>query len=192
MHFVWATRNMNEFHRLVSPLVDTDDIRLQERSPVSTASHVCRSSKKENIIINHGLYFFFCYTTIIKTGETLLYRACDLNVNDAGLVRRLLEKVRRPYTDLGIGSLWCRQDSDSNTILHRAVLKKHDISVIDSILKVDKSVCKVKDRSGRLPGEVILHAKGDNDEYLYGKLPLELVCKLLEKKNPADLELVHE
>ena len=58
MHFVWSTRNMNEFHRLVSPLVDTDDIRLQERSPVSTASHVCRSSKKENIIINHELIFF--------------------------------------------------------------------------------------------------------------------------------------
>ena len=72
------------------------------------------------------------------------------------------------------------------------MLKKHDISVIDSILKVEKSVCKVKDRSGRLPGEVILHAKGDNDEYLYGMLPLELVCKLLEKKKPADLELVHE
>ncbi len=92
--------------------------------------------------------------------------------------------------DVGASSMWCRQDSDSNTILHRAVLKKHDISVIDVILRADPSVCRVQDRSGRFPMEVVLYAKGD--QFLYEELPLQLVCKLLGKKNPADLELVHK
>ena len=87
-------------------------------------------------------------------------------------------------------SMWCRQDSDSNTILHRAVLKKYDIKIIDIILKADPSVNKVKDRSNRLPVEVVLHSKRDNDEFLFEDLPFALVCKLFGMMKPADLELV--
>jgi ankyrin repeat protein len=128
----------------------------------------------------------------VKAGETLLYRACDLN--DADLVRRLLDKgaaLNPPVGKVDVGpSIWCRQDSELNTILHRAVLKKYDIEIIDVILKADPSVTKVKDRSNRLPVEVFLHSKGDNDELLFEDLPLALVCKLFGMMKPADLELV--
>ena len=40
MHFVWVTVDANEFHRLVSPLLDSNDVRLQLRSPVGTKSYV--------------------------------------------------------------------------------------------------------------------------------------------------------
>jgi hypothetical protein len=40
MRSVWATLDINEFHRLVSPLVDTVGVRLQARSPVSTVTNV--------------------------------------------------------------------------------------------------------------------------------------------------------
>ena len=118
----------------------------------------------------------------------MLYRACDLN--DADLVRRLLNKgtaLNPPVGQVDLGpSIWCRQDSELNTILHRAVLKKYDIEIIDVILKADSSVTKVKDRSNQLPVEVVLHRKGDNDVFLFEDLPLALVYKL----KPADLELV--
>ena len=130
----------------------------------------------------------------MKTGETLLYRACDLN--DADLVRRLLNKgvaLNPPVRLVDVGpSIWCRQDSELNTILHRAVLKKYDIETIDVILKADPSVTKVKDRSNRLPVEVVLHSKGDSDEFLFEDLPLALVCKLFERMKAADLMLVIE
>jgi ankyrin repeat protein len=122
----------------------------------------------------------------------VLYRACDLN--DADLVRRLLNKgaaLNPPVGRVDLGpSIWCRQDSELNTILHRAVLKKYDIEIIDVILKADSSVTKVKDRSNQLPVEVVLHRKGDNDVFLFEDLPLALVCKLFERMKPADLVLV--
>ncbi len=122
----------------------------------------------------------------------MLYRACDLN--DADLVRRLLNKgaaLNPPVGRVDLGpSIWCRQDSELNTILHRAVLKKYDIEIIDVILKADSSVTKVKDRSNQLPVEVVLHRKGDNDVFLFEDLPLALVCKLFERMKPADLVLV--
>ncbi len=128
----------------------------------------------------------------VKAGETLLYRACDLN--DVALVRRLLNKgvaLNPPVGVVDVGpSIWCRQDSELNTILHRAVLNKYDIEIIDVILKADPSVNKVKDRSNRLPVEVVLHSKADNDEFLFEDLPLALVCKLFERMKVADLELV--
>ena len=40
MRSVWTTLDMNEFHRLVSPLVDTVGVRLQARSPVGTVTNV--------------------------------------------------------------------------------------------------------------------------------------------------------
>ena len=128
----------------------------------------------------------------VKAGETVLYRACDLN--DVALVRRLLTKGVALNPSVGLfdvgPSIWCRQDSESNTILHRAVLKKYDIEIIDVILKADSSVTKVKDSSNRLPVEVVLHSKGDNDEFLFEDLPLVLVCKLFERMKAADLMLV--
>ncbi len=36
MHFVWVTVDVNEFKRLLSPLLDLNDVRLLARSPVST------------------------------------------------------------------------------------------------------------------------------------------------------------
>ena len=130
---------------------------------------------------------------IIKAGETLLYRACDLN--DVIIVRRLLDK--------GLGfnppvepSIWCRQDSQMNTILHRAVQKKYDITVIDAISKADPSVCTVKNSSDRFPVEVILHAKesyfGDGGKFLYGELPNALISTLFENMKPVDLAMVIE
>ena len=128
----------------------------------------------------------------MKTGETLLYRACDLNA--VAVVRRLLNKgvaLNPPVGLFDVGpSMWCRQDRELNTILHRAVLKKYDIEIIDVILQADPSVTKVKDRSNRLPVEVVLHSKGDNGEFLFEDLPLALICKLFEKETLADLELV--
>ncbi len=130
----------------------------------------------------------------MKTGETLLYRACDLNA--VAVVRCLLKKgvaLNPPVSLFDVGpSMWCRQDSDLNTILHRAVLKKYDIKIIDVILKADPSVNKVKDRSNRLPVEVVLHSKGDNDEFFFKDLPFALVCKLFERMKPADLSLIIE
>ena len=86
--------------------------------------------------------------------------------------------------------MWCRQDSDSNTILHRAVLKKYDISVVDVILKADPAVCRVKDSSDRFPVEVVLREICTGDQFLYRELPLELVCNIFEKMQPAHLDLV--
>ena len=36
MLFVWDTVDVNEFKSLLSPLLDSDDVRLLKRSPVST------------------------------------------------------------------------------------------------------------------------------------------------------------
>ena len=36
MHFVWVTVDVNEFKSLLLPLLDSDDVRLLARSPVST------------------------------------------------------------------------------------------------------------------------------------------------------------
>ena len=84
---------------------------------------------KQNIVI----LVFYANNVHVKVGETLLYQACDLN--DADLVRRLLNKgvaLNPPVGLFNVGpSIWCRQDSELNTILHRAVLKKYDIEIID-------------------------------------------------------------
>jgi hypothetical protein len=40
MHFVWTTNDVNVFHKFMSPLLDSNDVRLQARSPVSVAHNV--------------------------------------------------------------------------------------------------------------------------------------------------------
>ncbi len=38
MYFVWLTLDVHEFHSAVLYLLESDDARLQSRSPVGTAS----------------------------------------------------------------------------------------------------------------------------------------------------------
>jgi hypothetical protein len=145
---------------------------------------------KQNVLI----LVFFVYNVHVKAGETLLYRACDLS--DVALVRRLLNKgvaLNPPVGLFDVGpSIWCRQDSELNTILHRAVLKKYDIEIIDVILKADKSVCTIRNGSGWLPVELLLKAQGEESIFLYeeNEITFRLFAALFETLPSEEIDLV--